>query len=155
MFVNMTDKARTPKVAISSSQRAVRVPRKKIARLVAFLGRAEGVRIAEVDVAVVDRDGIAALNRRYLARAGATDVLSFDLSDSAAEGIVAQLVVCGVAAAAQAAARGVGVQRELLLYVTHGLLHLTGYDDGTARGAARMHAREEEILDAFLARYKR
>ena len=28
-----------------------------------------------------------------------------------------------------------------MLYVVHGLLHLTGHDDTTAHGAAEMHAR--------------
>jgi ssRNA-specific RNase YbeY (16S rRNA maturation enzyme) len=36
-------------------------------------------------------------------------------------------------------------------YVVHGLLHQTGYDDATVRGAARMHAREDELLAAFAA----
>jgi len=39
-----------------------------------------------------------------------------------------------------------------MLYVIHGLLHLMGYDDGEHRSAARMHAREEELLAAFLSR---
>jgi probable rRNA maturation factor len=140
---------RKPAVAVSSWQRAVRVPRKRIAELVAFVARREGARLAEVDVAVVSRRRMADLHRRYLGRAGATDVLSFDLSDAAATGIHAQVVVCGEIAAARVARHGVGLQRELMLYVVHGLLHVLGYDDRSPRSAARIRARQEELLDAF------
>jgi len=157
----MASGAASTKVAILSSQRKVRVPRKRIERLVRFVARAEGAEVAEVDIAVVGRRKMAALNRRWLGRRGATDVLSFDVSDTSPvlngrsdrrrPGLRAQLVICGPVAAervSRGAAQG-GVERELMLYVVHGLLHLLGYDDATAEGAAAMHAREEELLDTF------
>ena len=140
---------RRPKVTISSSQTALRVPRKRLTELVAFVARSEGAAIAEVDLAVVNRDEIASLNRRYLRRAGPTDVLSFDLSDADDEGICAQVIVCGDLAAAQAPEHGLTPRRELMVYVIHGLLHLMGYEDDSVRGAARMHARQDELLEAF------
>jgi probable rRNA maturation factor len=39
--------------------------------------------------------------------------------------------------------------RELCLYVTHGLLHLSGYDDHEPRASARMHRREDALLRRF------
>lgn len=139
-------------IAISSSQKALRVPRKRIERLVAFVAAAEGMRLAEVDLAVVPDGQIASLNRRYLRHAGPTDVLSFDLSEGGG-GLAAQLVVCGDVAVREARLRRLPPQRELMLYVVHGLLHLMGYEDQTVRGAARMHAREEELLRSFLPLY--
>ncbi|MCG3128117.1 MAG: Endoribonuclease YbeY [Phycisphaerae bacterium] len=35
---------------------------------------------------------------------------------------------------------------ELSLYVVHGILHLSGYDDHTNAGFQRMHRREDELL---------
>lgn len=127
----------------------MRVPRKRLTELIGFVADREGADVAEVDVAVVDRAEMAGLNRRYLGRGGETDVLSFDLSDDARIGLVGQIVVCGDVAVEQADLHGAGAQRELMLYVVHGLLHLTGHDDATARGAARMHAREDELLAEF------
>ena len=148
--VHVTEKPPQPHVAISSTQRAVRVPRKRLAELVRFVAAEERVRAAEVDLAVVTSAQMAALNRRYLRRAGPTDVLSFDLSDDPAEGIRAQIVVCGDIAARQALRRGHTAQQELMLYVVHGLLHLIGcYEDASPQAAARMHARQEELLEAF------
>ncbi len=143
-----------PKIEITSHQDAIRVPRKRIAELIAFAAGEEGVRIAEVDVAVVASEEIATLNHRYLRHAGETDVLSFDLSDADTPGLSAQIVICGDVARRQADLRNTTIQREALLYVLHGLLHLIGYDDTGIRSAARMHAREDEILDAFFRRRK-
>jgi len=140
---------KTPRVLITSSQKALRVPRKKLASLIAFVARSEGAAVAEVDLALVGRREMAALNRRWLGHAGATDVLSFDLSDGGG-GLCAQIIVCGDVAVAEARRRSISPRRELMLYVVHGLLHVMGYDDASPRPAARMRARQEELLNAFL-----
>jgi probable rRNA maturation factor len=145
----MPRKTAKPLVRISSTQRAMRVPRKRLTELIAFVAGYQKVGIAEVDLAVVTRDEITSLNRRYLSRCEPTDVLSFDLSDSSRAGLCIQLVICGETTVANARASGLTPQRELMLYGVHGLLHQMGYDDSSARGAVRMHAREDEILEAF------
>jgi probable rRNA maturation factor len=143
-----------PKVAISSAQKALRVGRKAIAELVAFVSAAQGYRVADADIAVVDSAKMAELNRRYLRHAWATDVLSFDLSQAPKIGLSVQLIVCGDVAAAEAASRGLTPSRELMLYIVHGLLHVMGYEDESIRGAVRMRARQEELLDRFLGMKK-
>jgi len=138
-----------PTVNISSSQTALRTPRKKIAALVEFVARSEGAAIEEVDIAVVTAGRIASINRRYLRHAGSTDVISFDLS-TPGFGLVAQIIVCADAAVREARARRIGPQRELMLYIVHGLLHVIGYDDSNPRDAREMYARQEQLLEAFL-----
>lgn len=146
----MARTVRQPEVTIHKSGTSIRVPRKRIRELIAFAARAEAVDVAEVEVAVVGPQEIAAHNRRWLRHAGATDVISFDLSEAGRPGLCVQLIVCGEIARREGQARGTGTQRELLLYVLHGLLHQMGYDDQAIRSAARMRARQEEILAAFL-----
>jgi len=138
-----------PRVLICSTQKVMRVPRKKLDRLIRFVARRGHVRLGQVDLAVVTSRQIAAMNRRYLGRGGATDVLAFDLSDGG-EPLEGQLVVCGDVAVREGRRRGTGPQRELMLYVVHGLLHLLGYDDARPPGARRMAERQEELLEAFL-----
>lgn len=143
------DPQKAPHVEISSSQSAVRVPRKKLRELVAFISAAEGVRLSDADIAVVNSAEIARLNRQWLGHSGPTDVISFDMSDPADAGLSAQIIVCGDVAAAEARSRGLGVQRELMLYVVHGLLHLMGYDDSDPESSQVMHARQQQLLDEF------
>jgi len=140
-----------PAVRICSSQPSLRVPRRKIADLVAFVARAEHAAVLEVDVAVVGADEMAHLNRRYHGYVGATDVLSFDLSDDGDAALSAQIIVCADVALEEAAKRGLRPQREMLLYVLHGLLHLLGYDDTSRPKARRMQARQAELLEQFLS----
>ena len=127
----------------------MRVPRKKITQLVIFVARSQAADVEEVDIAVVSSKQITAMNRRYLGKSTSTDVLSFDLSESPAAPLRAQIVVCGEKAVTEARKRNLSPQRELMLYVVHGLLHLLGYDDTTAAQAAKMHAREQQLLSCF------
>lgn len=127
----------------------------RLRRLIEFVARAEGHRIAAVDLAIVDSTEMAGLSRRYLRLAGPTDVLSFDLSEAHLPGMVAQILAAGDLAARQGPRHGYEPRQELMLYVIHALLHLMGYDDTSVRGAARMHARQEELLAEFLTAGRR
>ena len=147
--------ARGPEILIGSSQNALRVPRKKISALIEYVAEAENTDLTCVDVAVVGDEEIARLNRQYLRHEGVTDVISFDLTEPEDQGVRGQIVVCADEAVRQARARGHGPQRELLLYVAHGLLHVLGWEDDSQTHAAAMHAREEELLERFLASRRR
>ena len=146
---------RIPKTTISSTQRTLRVPRSQIASLVDAVARAEDVLLDHVDVVVVSAEQIARVNRRHLSHRGPTDVISFDLSGDEDAGVVAQLVVCADLAVREGPKHGHRPQRELLLYVVHGLLHVMGYDDATDALAAIMRCRQEQLLADFLAAWRR
>jgi probable rRNA maturation factor len=145
---------RKPRVSIVSTQKSMRVPRTEILELVELLAHMEDAQLAEVDIAVVDDEQMANFHAEFLGSPEPTDVLSFDLSDDTVQGVAAQIVVSAETAARQGPLHGLSPRRELLLYVTHGLLHMLGYNDHGIRPAARMHAREDEIL-AELTRRQR
>ncbi|MFW6146482.1 MAG: rRNA maturation RNase YbeY [Planctomycetota bacterium] len=138
-----------PEVSISSSQRKLPVPAKRSRDLVAFVAARQRVAVEMVDVHVVGARRMATLNRRFLDHDGPTDVLSFDLGPGPTGGLCGQIVVCSDVAIRQARRHGHAPRRELLLYITHGLLHLMGYDDRTDADARRMHRRENDLLEAF------
>ncbi len=148
----MAGKRKDVRVLISSTQQALRVPRKRLTGLIRFLARAEGADLAEVDLAVVGRAEMISLNQRYLGREEQTDVLSFDLTRLGHERMTVQIVLCGPVAVEQAAKLGTGPHYELMLYTVHGLLHLLGYGDSSPAETDRMHAREKELLDRFARR---
>jgi len=138
-------------ITVSKRVEGVRVPRQGIVALAEFIARREKIALGELDVAVVGSAEMARLNRRHLRHAGTTDVLSFDLSDSA-DRLDGQIIVCSDVAGREAQRRGLRFTHELLRYVAHGLLHLCGYDDATELQFQRMHARQEELLAAWLRR---
>src|SRR5262249_62152199 len=74
------------------------------------------------------------------------DVLAFPLETPGPAALVGQVVISLDTASRQARRVGVPLAAELELLVTHGVLHLVGYDDRDPVEARLMHEREREIL---------
>jgi probable rRNA maturation factor len=108
----------------------------------------EGVKNATVSVAVVDDPTIHELNRRYLNHDYPTDVLSFVLARSATK-LEGDVIVSADTADSMAKKYGWAPADELLLYVVHGVLHLTGHDDTTPAALAKMRDCERRYLAAW------
>jgi probable rRNA maturation factor len=90
---------------------------------------------------------MAELHAQFMGIPSPTDVLTFPLDhDEKGSVIAGEVVVCVPEARRQAKARGVAVERELLLYALHGMLHLCGYDDRTDAAFRTMHRTEDRIL---------
>jgi probable rRNA maturation factor len=135
------------RVSIASPQEIVAIDRARVRETIGKVLEGESIDDAEVSLAFVDNRTIQPLNKRYLQHDEATDVLSFPLSEPNARRLAGELVISAEIAKVQAEERGHPVQAELALYVIHGLLHLCGYDDETAAGAAAMHERERYYLE--------
>jgi probable rRNA maturation factor len=109
--------------------------------------RAVGREAGTVDIALVDDDEIRRLNRAFRGVPRRTDVLAFPLEVAeAAAGLVGQIVISRETARRQARRVGVPLALELRLLVTHGVLHVIGYDDRDPVEATLMHRRERAIL---------
>ncbi len=134
------------KIAISTPQENVEVDRKRLRETARAVLEGESVADYEISLAFVDNTTIHTLNKRYLNHDEPTDVLSFPLSEPNARKLAGELVIGAEVARTQAEERGHDVQAELALYVIHGLLHLCGHDDLTAKGAAAMRERERHYL---------
>lgn len=108
----------------------------------------------EVRVRLVGDEDMSRAHERYSGIAGTTDVLTFDLAGPGPcakdrTALDADILVCLDEARRQAAARGIAVEREVLLYIVHGVLHCLGYDDHTEEESTAMHKREDEVLAAI------
>ncbi|MBA3032119.1 MAG: rRNA maturation RNase YbeY [Gammaproteobacteria bacterium] len=96
----------------------------------------------------VDADEGQALNRTYRGKDYATNVLSFVYASEPA--VSGDLVICLPVVLREAAEQGKPFLAHLAHLVVHGMLHLQGYDHETGkRDAARMEAREREVLARF------
>lgn len=111
-----------------------------LARALAELGA-----VGEVRARVVDDAEMARAHQRYAGVAGTTDVLTFDLAESPGR-LDVDLLVCLDEGERRARELGHGRERELLLYMVHGLLHCLGFDDADEASARRMHAEEDRVL---------
>ena len=107
---------------------------------------------AECSVLVVDDSAIAELNRAYRRVAGPTDVLAFPMTEGrfgkAWPDLLGDVVISAETARRQARVRKADLRAELALLLVHGILHLVGYDHGTAEERRRMWHKQRTILAA-------
>ena len=103
---------------------------------------------AAISLAVVDDEAIHELNRRHLDHDWPTDVLSFVLEDDG-DHLEGEVILSADTAATVADEFGNQADKEQLLYVIHGMLHLIGYDDKSDDDADDMRAAEAHYLQQF------
>jgi len=122
--------------------------RKKAHVVLDALGNPE----AELSIVFVDDEGITVLNRQYLNREGATNVIAFPMREGAYTEITPQLlgdVVISVDTAAREGKQmGITMDARLEELLIHGILHLLGYDHETnLEDAGRMEEKHLELVN--------
>ena len=85
-----------------------------------------------------------ALNHRYRGRDYATNVLTFVYDEGVS--LAGDIVLCAPVIAREAHAQHKRLVAHYAHLVIHGMLHLQGYDHERDADAARMEAREAEVL---------
>lgn len=138
-------------IAIANQQTSLPLDEGHIRRAVELALKDGGIERAAISVAVVDDPTIHDLNRQFLEHDYPTDVLSFLLGEE--DGVIEGEVIVSADTAIAESRRIAEIHRthwpaegELLLYIVHGTLHLTGLDDATTDLRAEMFRRQRAIL---------
>lgn len=127
--------------------------RRGILQICGFLKTACRLRHLRLTCVLAPETVMRRLNRRFHGRDRGTDVLAFDLGPAPADGVRSADIVVGVDRARSAARRlGVPVPEELVRYIVHGVLHLSGFSDATPAGRRRMRRRQEELVRCVMRR---
>ncbi len=109
--------------------------------------------LGEIRARIVDDSEMTEAHRRHCAVDGTTDVITFDLREDTTpqsnQPFDTDLILCLDEAQRQADLRNHPVERELLLYIVHAILHCLGHNDHDDQSYQIMHAREDEILAAL------
>ena len=109
----------------------------------------------EVNVIFVDEKEILRVNKQFLNHCYVTDVISFNnvrppvLLPGEPWGF-GDIFVCYPVARRNAKQFGHTILQEMLMYVTHGALHLSGLDDHTVQDRAEMDRQAEKIIKQIL-----
>jgi probable rRNA maturation factor len=105
---------------------------------------------AELSIVLGDDAMLGALNKRWRGQNKPTNVLSFPaLAASAPPGaprLLGDVVLAFETISAEAMAQAKPLAHHLRHLVVHGVLHLLGFDHGTAAEAERMETLETELL---------
>ena len=129
-------------IEILNTQTKHRANKRALAALLDRLARHYRLRSPELSLALVGEQTIRRLNRDFLKEDKVTDVLSFPVDRTAADGkyYLGDIIISPAQADRQARRKGHGLDRELGILVIHGFLHLLGYDhfQGIEAEEARM-----------------
>ena len=160
-------------VFCASEQEGIAIDLARWQLLASEILKAEGVRgAAEMSILFVESHVMAEMNSVHMGKTGPTDVLAFPIDafvpefasgpgsvsrgpDRAAENIedspllLGDVVICPEVARAQAPSHAGTFDDEIALLVTHGSLHVLGYDHAETDERERMQAREKELLELY------
>lgn len=114
---------------------------------------------ADLSIILVDEATMTDLHIQWMDEPGPTDVLSFPMDEirppapgeEPVAGMLGDVVVCPSYAALNAKRAGHALIEEVLLLVTHGILHVLGYDHGTPEEEKEMFSLQSKLLLEFLA----
>lgn len=144
---------RTAERAVDVQSDGVRSPiaAERLATLATQVLGALRVPRAMLSITLVNRTTMARLNREHLGHRGATDVITFALSETPEQGVLADIYICPDVARAHAAAHSVGIREEVARLVVHGVLHACGWDHpiDDSRTTSPMWRRQEQLVQRF------
>ncbi|MDA7761412.1 rRNA maturation RNase YbeY [Aquiluna sp.] len=113
--------------------------------------------LVELGVTFIDEGPMADLHIKWMDEPGPTDVLSFPMDElrpgsdmsNPSEGILGDIVVCPQVAIKQAIVANHETMNEILMLVTHGMLHLVGFDHAKPQEEAEMFSLQRKLLADF------
>ena len=117
----------------------------------------------ELGVSLVDESAIERLHVVWMDEPGATDVLSFPMDElrpgrpdsQTPAGLLGDVVICPQVAGEQAEAAGHDLATEMNILLTHGMLHLLGFDHATPAEEAEMFGLQRDLVTAFMIAERR
>jgi rRNA maturation RNase YbeY len=140
------------KINIQNINPSLKVKRKPIQVLVETILTSERAALG-VDVILVDDKFMRRLNRQFTGRQGTTDVLAFPMRGDdtipVEHGSLGDIYVSLEQAKRQAAQYSVRFEEEVALLVTHGVLHLLGYDHQDENQEDIMREKEKMYLKSW------
>lgn len=113
--------------------------------------------MVDVGIIFVDEGPMTDLHIRWMDEPGPTDVLSFPMDELrpgseemiSPEGVLGDIVVCPQVAKKQAEVAGHETINEILMLVTHGMLHLVGFDHAEPEEEKEMFSLQADLLKSF------
>ena len=113
-------------------------------RAITFLGTEQ----CEIAIRIVNDASMSLLHEKHSGVKGTTDVLTFNQSVDT-KMIIADIAICCDVAKRAASDRAHSMNEELMLYIVHGILHCSGFDDHDEQSHRLMPLEEDRILSAI------
>ena len=135
-------------IQIENRQSAVKIDPRRIRAVLTKLLKRLGRTGSELSIVFVDDAAIREINRSYLGRDRATNVISFPMQEGEHGGVnprlLGDIVISAQTAEAAAKIGGMTTDDEIDFLLIHGLLHLVGYNHEGTTDAEEKRMREAE-----------
>ena len=147
-----------------NNESTIDIDEAKVLRLAEYaLGALHVSADAELSIILVDEGAMEALHVQWMDEPGPTDVLSFPMDElrpgrpdsQTPAGLLGDVVICPQVAGEQAEAAGHDLATEMNILLTHGMLHLLGFDHATPAEEAEMFGLQRDLVTAFMIAERR
>ena len=141
------------RIDIMDLQAKVKIDKKKIKKHVEMTLKRLGEDRAELSLLFVDDAYIRKLHNKYRGINSRTDVLAFPMREG--EGlpkdspVLGDVVLSTETAKRESKRRKITLQKEMDMYLVHGILHLLGHDDRRPNDRKRMKVIEAQLLEVM------
>lgn len=129
---------------IPSGGHSILAPRWILSRIKSLL-KSEKFSSCQLSIVLASDSLIRRLNKKFMKKGRATDVLAFDLGTQGGH-LAGDVIVSVDTARRMAKTLKIGVKEEVWRYIVHGVLHLVGYDDTTPQKRKKMWIRQESVI---------
>ena len=143
------------KLQIKNSQNKIKIDKRNIRSTVLKILKTLDCADKEISLSFVDNENIKQLNKQYLGKDKATNVLSFSLQEGEYGDINPQIlgdIIVSVETAQRDALYGkLTIAQEIDFLIIHGILHLLGYnhENTTKKETKKMQQKEKELFNAI------
>jgi metalloprotein, YbeY/UPF0054 family len=143
------------KLQIRNNQNKIKIDKRNIRGTVLKILKILDCADKEISLSFVDDENIKQLNKQYLGRDKATNVISFSLQEGEYSDINPQImgdIIVSVETAQRDAIKGnLTVTQELEFLIIHGILHLLGYnhENTIKKETNKMRQKEKELFNAI------
>jgi rRNA maturation RNase YbeY len=132
---------------ISQDRQPVAFKKKMVSDWLKSVIEAEGKEAGVTNIVFCSDEYLLKVNEEFLKRDYLTDVITFDYSEK--NTISGDVLISIDRIRENASEMGLSELEELKRIMVHGILHLIGYDDNTAKNKDRMTAMEDLYLDRW------
>lgn len=134
------------KIEIVNKTKESFLTKRKIQKIVELVLREERKDLSGcLSIAVVDKEEIRSLKKRFFHQDVYTDVISFFYGFSDEDDVWGEIIICPAVIKEEARSRGEREEQALSIVLIHGLLHLLGYEDEDSEKAKVMEERQEAL----------
>ena len=143
------------KLQIRNNQNKIKIDKRKIRGTVLKILKILDCVDKEISLSFVDDENIKQLNKQYLGRDKATNVISFSLREGEYSNINPQIlgdIIISVETAQRDAIKeNLTVTQGLEFLIIHGILHLLGYnhENTTKKETNKMQQKEKDLFNAI------